>query len=169
MMVLLPWTLWPWPSHTGSSSRGNLTPLPSVSPAARHRTPLSGGRHNGTSPRGTGAMVAAPSGALPRLGHIKTQEKHLTVIGALKPCVCVRESLRKLIMLPHFHPAAERCCPQSVTVRWFTTQQTFWESQKVSRSHIYIFRVFNIPRCSLQFKHCCHDGLSLMPKAGVTH
>lgn len=29
-------------------------------------------------------MVAAPTGALSRLGHIKTQEKHLTVIGALK-------------------------------------------------------------------------------------
>lgn len=29
-------------------------------------------------------MVVAPTGALPHPGHIKTQEKHLTVIGAPK-------------------------------------------------------------------------------------
>lgn len=29
-------------------------------------------------------MLAAPTGALPLLGHVQTQEKHLTIIGALK-------------------------------------------------------------------------------------
>lgn len=40
----------------------------------------------GPHQEGTGAMVAAHTGALPSLGHIKSQEKHLTVIEALN-CV----------------------------------------------------------------------------------
>lgn len=37
-------------------------------------------------------LVAASTGALPLLGHIKTQEKYLTVIGALKLCIREKET-----------------------------------------------------------------------------
>lgn len=92
--------------------RSNLTLLPSVSPAAQ---PFLGEASiMEPPPGGTGAMDAAPTGAPPRLGHIKTQEKHLTIIGSLKLCVCERKE-----------PSVTSFSPDSAlpSLTLFTTEQ----------------------------------------------
>lgn len=52
---------------------------------------------------------------LPLLGHIKTQEKHLNIIGALKRCVCVRNN-------PNVTSFSLDCWLQSLTLDRTTEQ-----------------------------------------------
>lgn len=112
MMVRLPWASWPR-LGSASSSRGNLTLLPSVSPAAQpclgeastmepHRRRY---RCNGCSTYG---CPASP-------GSHKDASKALDCNWSPKT-VCVRKE-------PNVTSFSPGCLPPSLTPRWFTTEQ----------------------------------------------